>query len=176
MCALLVISLFIVNTAVADFTNIKPNGRGSLDEVKIYKEALSPDEVQAWALGSPLASWSFEEGSGTTAVDVTGNGYDGALNGGIVWSTATESGSGYALSFDGVDDYVTLPHIIDPAKGDFSASLWFNVSDYTDYRRLLQQQDGTGVGRNWLGINTSGQLYTWLGGVSMDSGTTTVST
>ncbi|MCP5010552.1 MAG: BspA family leucine-rich repeat surface protein, partial [Aestuariibacter sp.] len=121
-----------------------------------------------------FGSWSFEEGSGTTTADKTGHSNDGTLNGGIVWSTDTESGSGYALEFDGGNDYVALPHIIDPVNGAFTAELWFNITNHTIRRSMLEQQNGTGSGYNWLGVQNNGQLYTFLGGSRLDSSTVTV--
>jgi hypothetical protein len=56
----------------------------------------------------------FDEGSGTTARDLSGFGNNGTLcNGGTcpaqgpTWTTGKV---GSALSFDGVDDYVSMPH------------------------------------------------------------------
>ena len=51
------------------------------------------------------AYWKFDEGSGNTAYDSSGNGYDGTIYG-ATWTTDTPSGTGYALNFDGLDDYV----------------------------------------------------------------------
>ena len=48
------------------------------------------------------AYWKLDEGSGDTAYDSSGNGYDGTIYGAI-WTTGY---SGYALDFDGVNDYV----------------------------------------------------------------------
>jgi hypothetical protein len=47
-----------------------------------------------------LAYWNFDEGSGSTAHDTSGNGLDGTIYG-ATWTTG-------ALDFDGVDDYVDL--------------------------------------------------------------------
>jgi hypothetical protein len=49
---------------------------------------------------------NFDEGSGTVAKDSSGNGNDGTIHG-ATWTTGV---SGKALSFDGVDDYVEIPH------------------------------------------------------------------
>jgi len=48
--------------------------------------------------------WSFDEGSGTTASDSSGNGNNGTVYG-AAW---TDGVSGKALSFDGVNDYVDV--------------------------------------------------------------------
>ncbi len=50
--------------------------------------------------------WKFDEGSGTTAYDSSGNGLDGTLNGDPQW---VEGQLGGALDFDG-DDSVEIPH------------------------------------------------------------------
>ncbi|MCP5096231.1 MAG: LamG domain-containing protein, partial [Chloroflexi bacterium] len=116
---------------------------GLIDEVRIYDKALSADEITALALASPLASWSFEEGSGTTAVDVTGNGHDGTLNGQIAWSTDTENGSSYALEFDGVDDYVEIPNESDFDLNVLSVAFWVKVDAFTtNWQGMVTKGDG----------------------------------
>jgi hypothetical protein len=49
--------------------------------------------------------WSFDEGSGTTAHDSSGNLNDGTIYG----ATWTDGKFGKALSFDGIDNYITVP-------------------------------------------------------------------
>ena len=55
--------------------------------------------------------WKLDEGSGATAVDSSGYGQDGTLNGSPLWDTTTPDGiefnNPYALNFDGADDYVS---------------------------------------------------------------------
>jgi parallel beta-helix repeat protein len=58
--------------------------------------------------------WSFDEGSGTTASDSSGNRNDGTIYG-AAW---TDGKFGKALSFDGTDDYALVP-----------ASASLNISD-----------------------------------------------
>ncbi|MEM7127843.1 MAG: LamG-like jellyroll fold domain-containing protein [Chloroflexota bacterium] len=80
---------------------------------------------------------------------------------------------GQALSFDGVDDYVSVPHLHDPADGAFSAMAWFNVTDVTTGRPILQQADGSGsAGRTWLYVHTNGTLASFLGGSALLGSTT----
>ena len=49
--------------------------------------------------------WKFDEGSGTTAMDSSGNDNTGTLTNGPVW---VDGQRGKALSFDGLDDYVRI--------------------------------------------------------------------
>jgi len=82
---------------------------GKIDEVRIYNRALTPEEVRYhYNKGAPVAYWKFDEGTGTTTYDISGNGNNGTM----YWmSTSTNGGwvpgkLGTALSFDGQDDYV----------------------------------------------------------------------
>ncbi len=59
---------------------------------------------------NPVAFWPLDETSGTTAADATGNGHDGTYNGSVALATATVHGR-TCPTFDGVDDYVSLPAI-----------------------------------------------------------------
>ena len=51
-----------------------------------------------------VVRWSLDEGSGTTAFDSSGNGYDGEFIGDPQWVDG--HGGGGALEFDGDDDNV----------------------------------------------------------------------
>lgn len=53
----------------------------------------------------PVLNMGFDSG---TAVDGSGNGNNGTLNGGVVASNNTVTGTGKSLNFDGVNDYINL--------------------------------------------------------------------
>jgi hypothetical protein len=53
----------------------------------------------------PVAAYSFNEGSGTSVGDSSGNGHTGTISG-AAWTTQGKFGN--ALSFDGVNDWVTV--------------------------------------------------------------------
>src|SRR5262249_6143253 len=81
---------------------------GLIDETLIYNRPLNADEVAAFVPEVPrqlLAHWPFDEGSGATAADATGNGNTGTLQGGAIWTSGRFGGG---LRFDGVDDYVQI--------------------------------------------------------------------
>jgi len=81
--------------------------------------------------------------------------------------TLTTNGRfGHALSLDGTD-YLTLTHVIDPAQTNFTVASWFKVSDLGQNRIILNQLDGSGTGRTWLGVQSTNELYTYLGGSNL---------
>lgn len=80
--------------------------------------------------------WKFDEGTGAIAYDSAGNN-DGQLTNGPAWTTGPING---ALSFDGVNDYISLGN---PASLNFSGritiSAWINpgVISGTDINRNI---------------------------------------
>ena len=84
--------------------------------------------------------WNFDEGTGTTAGDSSGNGNTGTLVNGPTWTTG-KVGSG-ALQFDGVNDYVNMG---DPVSGifdfgstnPFTVSAWFKTSSLAVDRAIV---------------------------------------
>jgi len=74
-----------------------------------------------------VAYWPFDEGAGTAAADLSGNGNDGVLNGGPAWIVGQ---IGNALDFRGTNSYVTAPHI--PLDNrSFTIALWVNLAQNT---------------------------------------------
>ncbi|MCL4761151.1 MAG: PKD domain-containing protein, partial [Burkholderiales bacterium] len=71
----------------------------------------------------PEASFGFNEGSGTTAADATGNGHTGTLVNGPTWVPGKYDNG---LSFDGVDDAVSVAGAssIELGAFDFTIMLW----------------------------------------------------
>jgi hypothetical protein len=84
--------------------NLNPYA-GSLDEVRIYNRALSPDEVQDLYnyTPGPVAHWKLDENTGTSAADASSNSNTGTLTNGPTWAPG-KFGSG--VKFDGSDDYI----------------------------------------------------------------------
>ena len=63
-------------------------------------------------------------GSGTTLTDLSGMGNNGTLVNGVGYTSA----NGGALSFDGVNDYVTLPDLSVVEDKDFTYEAWVTAS------------------------------------------------
>ncbi|MBC8185341.1 hypothetical protein H8E88_29960, partial [candidate division KSB1 bacterium] len=75
--------------------------------------------IQAGIIGK----WTFDEMSGTTLTDQSGNGNHGAIHGAAWW----EDGGVKGLQFDGVDDFIEIPHndIFNFSTDDFAIEAVF---------------------------------------------------
>ncbi len=83
--------------------------------------------------------WRFDEGAGKTAMDFSGNGNQGTLQGDTSWVAGK---LGKALQFDGVDDFVEVPHApILTASTEVTVMAWINTP----------RHEGPG-GQQWQGI------------------------
>ena len=113
-----------------------------------------------------VGSWHFSENEGTIAKDSSGHRNDGILTDDTVicangicptWvSGKIDSG----LQFDGINDYVVLPHSDDFISNDGTAELWFNTFDLSLGRYGLFSKDSSG-------LDTGGHLTFFLiGGAS----------
>ena len=80
---------------------------GALADVRLYNSWLDTNAIaQLFSAPTPLLQLEFDESSGSTAFDATGNGWDGTLVNDPTW-VAGESGN--AVSLNGTNQYVSLP-------------------------------------------------------------------
>jgi hypothetical protein len=115
-----------------------------------------------------VAHWAFDDGSGTTAQDSSGNNYHGTVTGGAQWVVGQVAG---ALQFDGTDDYVAIQDLQYQAN-DYAAvsvSAWIRTSnendqiiasfDRNEYWRLEVNGNGGGPGQvGWDVMSSAGQM------------------
>lgn len=88
-----------------------------------------------------VGCWLFNEMTGETVFDLSGNGNTGALENGVAWSSSKFGGG---LKFDGVDDYVeTSLSDIGTGNDPFTISLWVNqyFEDATGWDRIISKSD-----------------------------------
>ena len=105
-----------------------------------------------------IAYWSFNEGSGTVAVDRSENSYDGTLNGGATWTDGIYGG---ALQFNGSDAYVSTGQSILNGLGGFTLAGWVSASNVDVYSSLFGQNDLIEFG---FASENGGQLGVWMFG------------
>lgn len=90
-----------------------------------------------------LVHYAFEETSVEVASDVSGNGKDGTIIG--AQKTVGSVGGGQALSFDGDDDSVDIPHtfVTSGANGSYSFWVWVDPTPPADtWLTFLNQKMG----------------------------------
>lgn len=93
---------------------------------------------------APVGEWNFEEGTGTTANDISGNGNTGTWHGTAPYWTTGKNGKGG--NFNGSDDYLEAPTSSTLAvAGDITISAWIKPTSFTNFRSLVSK---TGSGGN----------------------------
>jgi hypothetical protein len=112
-----------------------------------------------------VAHWALDESGGNLAPDTLGVS-NATLYGGPVWLPTGGKVDG-ALEFDGVDDYVKTPGVLNPSLGVFSVLAW--VKGGSPGQVIFSQQ----AKANWLSTDaTMGRLTTELkaqGGTTLQS-------
>ncbi|MHC4681468.1 MAG: LamG-like jellyroll fold domain-containing protein [Planctomycetota bacterium] len=112
----------------------------------LFEEILPPELV---------AYWKFDETEGDIAYDSAAVN-DAVVFGGVVWQPADGAVDG-ALEFDGMDDYVSTPYVLNPADGPFSVFAW--IKGGAPGQVIISQTDGL----NWLSADPAeGNLMTQL--------------
>ena len=99
--------------------------------------------------------WLFDEGSGTTATDRSGNGSDGIINN----ATWTDGKFGGGLEFNGTDANVEIPHSPNLSVEQFTLMAWMSVPGFTGTWQTIATQNTDGPTRNYgLFINNGSGL------------------
>jgi hypothetical protein len=87
-----------------------------------------------------VAFYKFDETSGTSAADSSGNGYTGTLLGGATFSSGLQNN---AVTLSGRNEYVSLPRGIVSGLTSFSMCTWVNLSAVTTWSRIFDFGTGT---------------------------------
>ena len=130
---------------------------GQIDEFRIWSTTLTAAEIRAnmyrelGATTGLLVIYHFNEASGTTASDSSGNGRDGTLNNfpATPWRTSGAfAGPRNALDFDGTDDYILTG--LNPSTmfgQSFTLEAWVYPRSAGNFRGIGGDHDGiSGVG------------------------------
>jgi len=124
--------------------------------------AVSGDSTFTPTSGSAAAlraAFGFTEAAGTVTADKSGNGFNGTLVNGPVW---TSGHGGSAILFDGVNDKVTLPSTLDVPTLPFTLEAWIRPTSRADWRAIFSKRAAFSAAgmRVDLGLQpTSGRVY-----------------
>ena len=102
-----------------------------------------------------VAHWKLDETGGDIAYDSVNENH-AAVMGEPMWQREMGQLEG-ALQFDGVDDYLAAPFILDPTKQPFSVFAW--IKGGQPGQTIISQQGGFGA---WLSVDSAGALATGL--------------
>ncbi len=153
---------------------------GSIDDAAVYGSALTASQIRSHynsgrcyldgvLADNPAAYWRLGEAVGNIAADGI-RGRDGTYaNGPTLNQTGGLNGdSNPAVTFDGVDDYVTVPYnaALNPAQ--FTVEAWAEPTDIsTKWRAVVSSYKGnsTGTGTGfWLGTDGTSWLFETFNG------------
>jgi hypothetical protein len=96
------------------------------------------------------ADWKFDDGSGTTAADSSGNGNTGTLVNGASWGTGQVNGAIFIDASDDANDdnnpQVDLGTGFELPSVPFTITAWIKPTNYTDWRTIIGKRDTGGSG------------------------------
>lgn len=84
---------------------------------------------------------AFDESTGTSTADSSGNGHTGTLTGGASWALGKK---GHAVSLDGSTGYVSLPGDMVADVSDFTIAAWVYLNASKTWERIFDFGAGTG--------------------------------
>lgn len=107
-----------------------------------------------------VAYYTFDEGQGATLTDHSGNGHHGKIHG----ASYTKSPRGFALLFNGVDNFVDLgnPPSLN-LQGDLTIEVWLKTAPNDKRNRLIiGDTSGLSVHRNYsLRVDVNNLFFEW---------------
>jgi hypothetical protein len=133
-----------------------PWGDGIVDaqDLIVLAEYLLLEDVRL------IAHWKLDETKGIIAHNSI-NSNDGTLSGDPLWQPSGGQVGG-ALEFDGIDDYISTPFILNPGKGSMGAFAWIKGGLPG---QVIISQTGD-FGGTWLGIDPAeGKFMTGFSGM-----------
>ncbi len=95
-----------------------------------------------------VAYWPLDEVDGNVAVDASGNGHDGTLENGPEWTDDSRMGTG-ALSFDGVDDVVSIGSFDVVDGSGITIAAWCIMDALGDDPRLVSKAVAGSTDDHW---------------------------
>lgn len=148
------------------------NFNGVFDEVRLYTRVLSGNEIsQVYNYGpSPAAYWNFNEGTGTTAYDISGNNLSAVFATGSSSPSWTSGNFSKGLSFasSGVPSYLTVtdsPSLLGSPM--MTTSAWVYPTSFVSSAAIYNRRTSGNVGGVTMELSgTSGAVncYFYING------------
>ena len=124
----------------------------------------------------PTGYWKFDDGSGTTAADSSGNAHPGTLVNSPTWTTGEFNGG---IALNGTSQYVTVP-ALNFSSNTVTITGWVKRSGtQSDYTGIVFYRNGSGTASG-ISMRSSGVLayhwndnsstYNWASGLTVPDG------
>ncbi|GBG08563.1 hypothetical protein PAT3040_03150 [Paenibacillus agaridevorans] len=113
---------------------------GRVDDFRIYDQALPADEIAALAAPGMIAWYKFDQSSGNTAADASGNFKHGTMYGGAAWTTGK---AGNAAELNGTNGYMALPSAVVSGADAITIAAWVNLDSVSNWSRIFDFGSGT---------------------------------
>ncbi|MCD9020665.1 LamG-like jellyroll fold domain-containing protein [Cohnella silvisoli] len=147
---------------------------GSLDDVRLYKRALSAAEItEIYSFNGLVGQWKFDEGNGTVFADSSGH-----TSAGTSTDADWVAGKfGKALSFNGQSSYDVMSRSggLNMGEHSFSVAAWFKSDSTGTHQRILSKGDWGSASGYFLWYE-GGALTFSLGGEGTNASTALVGT
>ena len=144
-------------TGIENFSHAFPGSSGDIITATATEEFAGPTyastsefSIQQTAVGDIAARWPLDETSGLTAVDIIAGNNGTYTNGVALNRIAACANTGNGVYFDGLDDFVEIPHSADYLLDEGTVTLWANVD-------ALGTQQGL-ISKDSEGFDTGGHL------------------
>jgi alpha-L-arabinofuranosidase len=106
---------------------------GDVDDVQLFSSALS--SAQVYALYEP-AAYSFDDGAGGTATDVSGHGHTLTLGSGASWTRGYIGSNALALNGTAAGNATYAGPVLNTAE-PFTVSCWVKLNSLSGYQTFL---------------------------------------
>ncbi len=143
------------------------NFTGIIDDFRIYNTNLAASQIASlYSTGvvtkvvanntGLVGQWSFDAGKGLKAIDSSGNGNTGTLNGSLAWVSGKH---GNALSFNSASSqYVSLASGTIADGSDMTVVAWVKPTAIAQQAFVSNWSAGTSLTGFDMSMNTSGKL------------------
>ncbi|MEO8528198.1 MAG: LamG domain-containing protein, partial [Pseudolysinimonas sp.] len=147
------------NSASTDYLN------GAIDETRFYDRALSDAEIGG--LIGTSAYFAFDAGSGTSAVDYSGNGYSATLEAAAGWTAGKVGAS--ALNLNGSStSWASYPGPVIDTSQSYTVGAWVKLNSTSGYQTFASI-DGNNISPFYLQFDNGTFAMTQRGSDSTGS-------